>query len=211
MDIHSPFLKRLTVCLLTFLSSAVLSVLLNLLRFHGKVDWLYATHFFNSSYRFPVVKAAMLAVLSLAVAISFWSVRDHEPSTKDPTGKKAGVTLLLVVLLLLLNITVNSADGIKFNDDSVTFGSGNTALLLHEVSYEELQIYQVEEYEFHLPSKYHHYRNYYPYQSAAYAVSDGNGHYFDFGELSEEDAVYQQLMHIAKQYGKEIKPLQHVY
>lgn len=199
--------------LVYFVSLAVyagLSVLLNLLRFHGVIDRLYVSHLFSFSSVVPITKIAMALIMPYVIAEAFGKALWREPTLKDPRGTKAATTLVLLLLFTALLIVTNSANGIKFDEDKVAFGGGRESIFIREASYEELEIYQVKEYEFHLPSKYHSANHYYPYNGNAYAVSDGKGHYFDFGVLSEDDAMYQQLMDIAEQYHKEIKPIQHV-
>lgn len=202
--------KKTLVYFVSFAAFAGLSILLNLLRFKGVIDWFYVSHFFGISSSVPFGKIAMALILPYVIAEAFGKAFWRETTPKDPRGTKAMTSLVLLLLLTALIIVMNSASGIKFYEDKAAFGGRKEALIIREVRYEDLEIYQVEEYEFHLPSKYYHSKDYYPYNGNAYAVSDGKGHYFDFGVLSEDDAMYQQLMDIAEQYDKEIKPIQHI-
>ncbi len=210
MKLQSVKAKMLLIYVVSFAAFAGLSILLNLLRFKGVIDWFYVSHFFGISSSVPFGKIAMALVLPFVIAKAVCNALWRPPTPKDPRGTKAMTSLVLLLLFTALIIVMNSASGIKFYEDKAAFGGGKEALIIREVRYEDLEIHQVEEYEFHLPSKYHHSKDYYPYNGNAYAVSDGKGHYFDFGVLGEDDAMYQRLMDIAEQYDKEIKPIPHV-
>ncbi|MDE6111282.1 MAG: hypothetical protein K2F65_05135, partial [Eubacterium sp.] len=76
--------------------------------------------------------------------------------------------------------------------------SGDTFFEVIDVNYEDLEIYKVK--GFYDDEE----DDEYTLNENAYAISDGNGNYYDYNEIEEGGAVETKLKEIAEKYNKEI-------
>lgn len=114
---------------------------------------------------------------------------------------KAIVLVLISVLSLLF-----SFDGIGYYDDYVRFDDKSTHFKIVDVEYENLNIYKVQ---YDYVDSYNTYRHavrhstYKPVENA-YIIADGEGNYYNYGEIDPNGETQQKLYEIAEKYGKEI-------
>lgn len=101
---------------------------------------------------------------------------------------------ILVPVLALLCFSA-SLDDIGYYDAYVKY-TGGVEFGTVDVSYTDLEIYKVKGY-FDEDDEFTENEN-------AYAISDGNGNYYDYGELVKGGKTETKLKEIAKQYNKEI-------
>lgn len=126
----------------------------------------------------------------------------YNKNDKDSYGKLAkpvklfGGILITVVALFLFICGFND---IGYYDTYVRYNS-DVSFGITDVNYEDLKIYKVkfiydgDEVDEDKLIKYEN----------AYAISDGNGNYYDYGELIKDGKTETKLKEIAEKYNKEI-------
>lgn len=130
------------------------------------------------------------------------------------TERKKTITAMIfsVPLLVILPIWFTVISGVGFYDGSVKFADDENRFRLCCAEYEDMEIYELEGYFFKFPNgAYSTAPEYYRYKNKAYCITDGEGHYFDLGELEENSRAYKKIAEISKQYGKEIKTVKSDY
>lgn len=88
-------------------------------------------------------------------------------------------------------------DGVGYYDDYVRFTEQSSYFKTVDVSYEELEIYRVQ-YDY-----VGRHNNYQPVENS-YIIADGNGNYYNYGEINPNGKTQAKLNEIAEKYNKEI-------
>lgn len=130
----------------------------------------------------------------------------YNKDDKDNYGKLAKPVKLIdgiLVTLVAFLIFICGFNDVGYYDTYVRY-NGGMFFGTTDVSYEDLEIYKVkfiydeDEEDDYAPSE------------NAYAISDGNGNYYDYGELIKDGKTETKLKEIAEIYNKEIKEINSV-
>ncbi|MDE5603986.1 MAG: hypothetical protein K2I73_00195, partial [Eubacterium sp.] len=123
--------------------------------------------------------------------------KDRYGKLEKPVKIIGGILIPFFIILFF----VSEMDDIGYYDTYVRYNS-SVAFETLDVNYEDLEIYKV---------KYVYDKNdEYVLTENAYAVSDGNGNYYDYGELEKYGKTETKLKEIAKNYNKEITEIESI-
>ena len=113
-------------------------------------------------------------------------------------SKPIEILICLAFLLFGFFAFLGSVEDIGYYDTHVKYNS-TTVFEIIDVNYEDLEIYKIK-YIYDEDDEYAETEN-------AYAISDGNGNYYDYGELLKGGETETKLKEIAEKYHKEIVEL----
>jgi len=105
-------------------------------------------------------------------------------------NKTIRVVIAVILILFALFDFVVSFGGIGYYDDYVKF-SDSSSFKIVNIEYENLNIYKVQ------------YDDKKPVENS-YIIADGDGNYYNYGEIDPNGETQQKLYEIAEKYGKEI-------
>lgn len=123
---------------------------------------------------------------------------DEREKYKNPKNPKLQrLVFVLLYCAFSLFILINVVDGIGYYDDYVKFSDSSSYFKIVNAEYENLNIYKVQ---YDYVGRYNTYK---PVENA-YIIADGDGNYYNYGELDPNGEMQQKLNEIAEKYGKEI-------
>ncbi len=121
--------------------------------------------------------------------------REKYKNPKNPELQRLVFALLYCAFSVF--ILINVVDGIGYYDDYVKFSDSSSYFKIVNAEYENLNIYKVQ---YDYVGRYNTYK---PVENA-YIIADGDGNYYNYGELDQNGEMQQKLNEIAEKYGKEI-------
>lgn len=118
---------------------------------------------------------------------------EYDDEMKRRYGKNYKTIRFVIAVILILFAFFDFAisfDGIGYYDDCVKF-SDSSSFKIVNAEYENLNIYKVQ------------YDDKKPVENA-YIIADGDGNYYNYGEIDPNGETQQKLNEIAEKYDKEI-------
>lgn len=170
--------------------------------------------FFNFSIKFPLIEFLLWFVcssLSIGIYSSIPIIKKNKQSEnreKKQGNKRIIVSIICSVFIIVMSSWYVVISGAGYYDNSIKFKCNDSVFRICEVDYENLEIYKLDGYYYKFPSRPNMLEPvYYEYKENGYAVSDGQGNYFEFGKLNKNSNDYKMLSDIAKHYNREIKEI----
>lgn len=185
---------------LSFVSTAVMAFLIHIVLYKTVFTYVKVAHLFGLSFKIAYIEI----LLWFASSVLTYGVADKFNNMKKQNGKTV-TAIILALAVSVISVLYIAFSGLAFSDNSVIFKDASSIMRVCSVRNDELQIYKVKGYYYSIPRAGSSFEgDYYTYKSDAYAVSDGRGHYFEFGEIDENSSAYEELKHIEENYKKEI-------
>lgn len=209
--VRKYILMDLMLFVASFLFCIAVYFIVHAFMFNGAVQY---SDFENTSlFSYDNITALILATIALTIEIRILfgkkiisvimpkdtkkRVEDrYRKDDKDRYGKLAKplkIIVAIIIPLFIYMISLISFYDVGYYDDYVRYNI--TFFEVVDVKYEDLEIYKIKGYfddgEFVLNEN-------------AYAISDGNGNYYDYDEIEQNGQTEKKLKEIAKQYNKEI-------
>lgn len=186
--------------ILSFISTAVAALFIHIVLYKTMFTYIKVAHLFGLSFRIPYIEI----LLWFAASVLIYGVADKLNNVKKQNGKTV-TAMIFALAVSVISVLYIAFSGLAFSDNSVIFKDASSIMRVCSVRNDELQIYKVKGYYYSIPRAGSSFEGeYYTYKSDAYAVSDGRGHYFEFGEIDENSSSYEGLKHIEENYNKEI-------
>ena len=186
--------------ILSFVSTAVMAFIIHIVLYKTVFTYVNVTHLFGLSFRIAFAEL----LLWFASSALLYGVSDKFDTLKKQ-NRKTVAAMILASVISVISIIYIAFSGLAFSDNGVTFKDDSSIMRICNVGNDEVQIYKVKGYYYKVPDAGSPFEGYYhPYKSDAYAVSDSEGHYFEFGELNKNSSAYEQLKQIEKNYNKKI-------
>ena len=129
------------------------------------------------------------------------TLQRYEAEKNSENGKKIKPAENIIVIVALIavgivGITFTATNNFGFGENGVKFASSES-FIPETVSYDDLEIYSLK-YSISDEEDQTEYEN-------GYAVSDGKGGFYEFGEVAPGGETEKRLLSVAEKYGKEIK------
>lgn len=216
--------KSRQILLIVFIASMAVALALicvvNMIVFKNAEFFAVKSFFLNTIKAFPFNILLDSAFYAFFVTVAVWFVfglnliLKHMPDNmknraENKYRKEAGINkgrikypelhrLILSVLSIAFVIAafIVSFDNIGFYDDRVKFSSHDEFFEMIDVQCDELNIYSVQ-YDY-----IGRHNRYQPVENA-YIITDSNGNYYNFGEISPNGKTQVKLNEISEKYNKE--------
>ena len=141
-----------------------------------------------------------LVVKSMPEDMKNLAAETYQKDACENPGKFDKVVKVIFVIVLPIVVIcsfLTSFDDVGYYETYVKY-SCNTEFKIVDVNYEDLEIYKVKyDYDEDEEDEFVETENY-------YAISDGKGNYYDYGELEKGGKTETKLKEIAEKYNKEI-------
>lgn len=215
------FNTNLIVFLVAFAVILTASFAWRSILFKGAEIYPASFHIFGLTLNFPLDKLGLCAFSAFAVMLSFsiffgkklvmnrmpedMKKRAGTKYDKDKSSdlgkfsKPIGIILSLIVLFCGIISFIASVEDIGYYDTYVKYSSDLEFGTIN-VDYKDLKLYRV--------NGYYDEDDAYVLNENAYAISDGNGNYYDYGELVKGGKTETKLKEIAEKYNKEITEIE---
>lgn len=196
-------------CLITFVSLIFMGVIILIIHFavYGSLSALFsARHIFGFSFNFPILEI----VLWLTISFILFGILDTCLNHDIKKSPKKITALILAALIVVAGTYYVSISGFSFSDNGIKFKDDGGIFKTYSAQYDDTEIYRVKGYKYHVPYPGNQLFDYYEYDNNAYVITDGKGHYFEFGEISPSGKIQSKLNEIVDKYNKQIKTINSV-